>query len=316
MIKMWNEVVQAYDEAFHELEAARDEYGKAIERVMAALHNGIQQSHGNEVVYSKDEGFARHWLYCSVAGTEGVEWLCVHAWIAAPYAGPAGTLRIAVEHKLGEVRERYGLAWEQPALVAMAAEPAAWKTSIAPDLLHGPLATMGWLRVKEISLLQDDPVTPAVSRFVTLVAEAREFAARLDAEARPIVRAFAALKALAKELESHPLSPNQKARDYLCKPWEGLRYVRADEEGLPEFWVGYQPEQRRLLYGHEESDNRRNLAAEFAKKARSSEAFQLGGYPAGVLMDSDRFEEVTVEEIKVTALGAFKAFRELLTTGQ
>jgi hypothetical protein len=315
----WNEVVRTYEESLDLLEAAREEYAAAVKETMKELQEALAGRLSSLAIPSgvvlgvptpdEDGGFAKHWLYCTVS-IGGMEWAVVHAWVAAPYGGKPGTLRVGVEAK----RYPEVLPWEQTWMRELAG-------ALKSDLALSDIKALGreerftehWVWIANLDLAQPASATDAVGTFCRSLEAAAALSVRLAEEAEPVQRALGALKDLRRKLERKPIIRDSqlypKAKDFEQRR-DGASQLSIIHADLYT-WVGVDPKERSVFYGHGFDDERfPGLIKQLAKRLGVKSSTR-GDYPGAVLFDAASLRKAEAREITARGEEVFQAFVEL-----
>jgi hypothetical protein len=310
---VWNEIVDAYDEHFSTLEAARSEYSDAIDKIFNKLARSFQSDFaGNvEVKHSiEDMGgeFGKR-VFRSTIRVANVQWCRVLARLGGPWSDDqrfAGQLHIAIEYAMEEYngsipsfitfdREQLSGSFTQMVGVLQPQENVK---------LYPNEQSERWIYFEAIGLRQSDVVDVIIRKYKQFIEFAKTFAISSRDQASPILKAYIALKMCLSQIMKNPIAQETieptSLEEVLWEWKKDVRHIQASFPDLPpDTWiaVGVYLPRRELIYGHnEEADGIANISQVFSKKI-GTHPFTYDGSPAGTLLDAAALESLSEERI-------------------
>ena len=297
-----NDVVQAYEEKFLLLEAARKEYEQSvfalIERLRLALEarrSAISLQEGMDLLIQVRDfpEFACRTLECALKTDTDESRVQVVARMATPWGGKAGQLELGVVARLDDKL----IPWTVDDLRSKH-EDLFQRASLKP-------LDPTWLWAGEVNLSEADVVNKTRDEIEKLVANAEEVALEIDEEISFSKLLIELLGASRDSLTHAPELSGWQVGGGLGW-WQGMRYLQIDQKGKPSFWVGFHVKNGTLMYGH----NKRNgLAQSFAQAVGAVPmANGYGGQPAGVCKNKEELQALSDDAIRQIVIDLFSKF--------
>jgi hypothetical protein len=297
-VARWDEVVRAYEAELVILEEARAAYEAAVRSVICDLTVELRK-HSAQIRHPEDvdlkildeheeEGFARWVARCELQ-FEGQPWMSITARVSSAWGGPAHLLNIRAESR---PPQEYRTHFKE-----LARQSDGWHVVADACVREGT-----------VDLTEPDPIPLAHEVFSGLVVAAGQLLERLIDSTSDIQRALHALDACREELSQSPIAADQGLvpRGQPHGHWAGLCFVQLNRKERPGVWVGVDPERRRVVYGHDTSQDP-ELAQRFSQVI-SCKPDTHGGYPAGTLLDKGALADASEAEITKRCMEALRLF--------
>ncbi len=302
-----NEVVQAYEEKFLLLEAARKEYEQSVFDLIEALSSALE---ARRSAISLEEGmtlsiqprdfpeFACRTLECALKTDEDESRVQIVARMATPWRGKVGQLQLGVVARLdGQL-----IPWDTKELLNKHKNRFQRPTITPLD------AT--WLWAGEVDLSDADVVNKALDEIEKLRAIAEEIAWEIDGEVRFSKRICDTLESSRYLIEGELIS-GWEFKEKKLGWWKGIRYLEIKQNGKPSFWVGFHVKNGNLMYGHDERNGLKQTFANAINVVPMPNDY--GGYPAGVWKTRQELQTLlnVNDGIRDSVFWLFKKFTQM-----
>jgi hypothetical protein len=312
--KSWdqNEIVQAYEKNFTLLEAARKEYGEAVNALLAeikvSLNELLSTSPLNDALRLNprelDTDFCRRVIEYQLLAEENIPLLSVLVRLATPWDGSTGCLQIAVTTDLD-------------AKTFHSTEDSLKQMLRTNDTCNGLELGMQkvkldpkWLHAVELRINAD--IAAIAARYIASLLQAlTPLAQRLDKECSFTASMKGAMEEILHDSKSVSSPSNEWVFDHNLGWWEGMHFLQIKDPKHRNFWVGYHVSKQWLLYGHHQWDDGHGFAKRFFEAAKALKPDFYKGYPAGVIMDKSSLEMRSPEEISKTITDLFRLFYKM-----
>ncbi|HZF56592.1 MAG TPA: hypothetical protein VE093_48585 [Polyangiaceae bacterium] len=314
----WDDVIATYERDLEILEAARSEYARSVDELLANLQRKLEMANmapslveGVTLTFELNksfDGIGQHVLECWLQ-VEDRRWANVHVWVASAWRGPPSTLRLAV----GFDPNNDLLPFKGTELAEEARLCAGWKDIGLPS--SAPDFDAFCPRVESLDLTKPDVVETAIPLVRELLEGAARIAASFAEKSRHVLRAVEALEACRKRAQGESLAPDQKIHPTKSTGrWRKgtIPYfeVRAGER--PPILLGVDTVTRTFLYGHTSDPKRPDLAERLARELQCTGAARvLDGYTCRTLLDANALAAASPEAIETRAMDVLRSFMKL-----
>lgn len=302
-----NEVVQAYEEKFLLLEAARKEYEQSvfdlIEELRSALEArqsaiSLKEGMAWEVQIGEFPGeFARRSLECRLKTDADESHVQIVARMGTPWGGKVGKFQLGVVTKFDEKLTPWSL------------EELRGKHEHLFQMPTMKLVDGTWLWAGEVDLSDEDVVIRVRDEIENLVKIAEEIAWEINEELSFSNRMLDVLKS-SRDVILRELKQFGWKVSGTNGWWEGMRYLQIDpdpkdpgQKREASFWVGFHPKNGTLMFGH----NNNALAQSFAQAVGVAHITH-GEHPAGVWKKKEELQTLPNNVIRDGVVELFEKF--------
>ena len=287
----WTEVVAAYDESVEDLEAARSAYRLACKEILGRSRAAIDLEATRERGHPDVE--VGMWAEQDDGG--------VNVEAALPMRDAGGMLKTTIYVRRSRTEWRSSGSFEVGARFDDDSRYRAWLNSVSA--MRQTQAKLVEPALIDVTSSLDELVDAVRSR----VGDGLEDLMLRASESAALGQCLSALRLCGERLQKGSFAGAK-----LANGWQSTTYLQWTSAGGLGLWICPQLDRRRIVYVHHPtrafSDTDR---AKLAAAVSAGEAFNYGGYPARVLIDTDDLPGMDDEGIADRCFKVFCAFRDI-----